>query len=267
MKRPIPPGPRATAAAIAGAALVAVLLGNRLPASAIVDTAATVQPVAPQQSLASSAAASATTETQTGTPELVGQPSVNRYLSAVYRHVGDKAEDNTCVSAGVWAWAKESGLKYPMRRYSTSEILTLTGERVGGTKDTRYNVTGISAAAKQGIDGYRWIPISEAEPGDWPVWKEYEHISVLIDKPGGLLRTIGTSESAGIITYQPRPDLLPLSNYEGAIRPPYGPSSGPLPVPPPVPVGGYTPAPRVTQPRPPGTTGAVRGVVALKSED
>lgn len=174
-----------------------------------------------------SAAALATTPAQAvavdGASSAASQNQTTRstYLATVFRHVGEHTPTNTCVSQGVSAWASESGLAYPERTYTAAEINTILGESVTVSKRTRWNVTAMSAAARQGLEGYRWINATEALPGDWLIWPDFEHISVLVDKPGGFLRSIGAAGPTQRVNYQPLSGGNPASYYQGAIRPPY----------------------------------------------
>lgn len=158
----------------------------------------------------------------------------NAFLEVVKSDLGDPSPLNTCVSQGVASWAARSGLPYPSRSYSASDIERILGDNYGGPKSTAANVTGISAAAQESADGYAWIAADDAEPGDWLVWPNYDHISVLIDTPAGALRSIGAGGPTGRVAYQPKNGGgNPVSYFIGAIRPPF--EDAPAPAPGPVP--------------------------------
>ena len=181
---------------------------------AIVMAAASVAALAP-------ASAQASSLSTLGHSTSLNQTTRAAFFATMYRHFGEHTPTNTCVSRGVSAWASESGLPYPERTYSAGEISSILGIDVGVSKRTRWNVTAISAAARQGINGYHWISASEALPGDWLVWPGYEHISVLVDKPGGFFRSVGAAGPLTRVSYQPQNGGKPASYFEGAIRPPY----------------------------------------------
>lgn len=144
------------------------------------------------------------------------------FLEVVTGDLGDPSPLNTCVNQGVASWAARSGLPYPNRTYSASDIERILGDNYGGPKSTAANVTGIAAAAQEGADGYAWIAAADAEPGDWLVWPNYDHISVLTDTPNGTLRSIGAGGPTGRVAYQPKSGGgNPVRYFIGAIRPPF----------------------------------------------
>ncbi|AMB58233.1 hypothetical protein [Microterricola viridarii] len=139
---------------------------------------------------------------------------------------------NTCVSQGVAAWAAAAGLPYPDRAFSAEDVAAALGTNYGGPKRTTAHVTAIATAARLGLDGYRWIAAADARPGDWLVWPDYDHITVLFDGPEHALRSIGAGGPTGIVNYQPQGGGgNPASYFLGAIRPPFAADPAPAPAP------------------------------------
>lgn len=103
-------------------------------------------------------------------------------LAAALKHKGQRGPVNTCMSNGVERWAREAGIA-PI--------------------DGNGSCSQGSAQAHRGHNGWRVIPVSQAQPGDVVYWR-IAHVSVIVDiDHAGNIETIGSGTPSQTVALQP----------------------------------------------------------------
>lgn len=131
--------------------------------------------------------------------------------------MGERAPLNTCVTLGPAKWLPEIGISIP--------------DHTDGDGNSRTNVTDFADMARHGLGGYQFLSIDEAQVGDFAIWNDYAHVSIIEDIKDGRIRTIGAGGPTGVVAFQPRGGGYNGKGvFVGVVRPPYS-DAQPAPAP------------------------------------
>lgn len=149
-------------------------------------------------------------------------------IQTALNHVGEDGPENTCVSNGAARWAREAGLYYPEVVYPAAMVAEATG--IHADKNNTTTVSGLSTMAKRGEAGYQWLDAADAQPGDFLIWPDFDHVSVYVENVGGAYRSVGSGTPSGRVAFQPASGGGNAPSYFiGAIRPPFETAPAPAP--------------------------------------
>lgn len=166
--------------------------------------------------------------------------TAQKLIEIAQSHLGESGPENTCVSNGAARWARESGIYFPEVVYPAEMVREATG--INADKNNTTTVSGLSTMAKRGEAGYSWLDASDAQPGDFLIWPDYDHVSLYVENINGTYRSIGSGTPSGTVASQPAGGGGNAPSYFiGAVRPPFASTPAPESTPQPAP----TPSVRV----------------------